>query len=95
MIWFGMTMMTIGFGLFINFDVHSSWAKIIIYQIIAGIGVGPNFQAPLIALQSLVPVSLLPTICILVHTDNLHRNATSRLQPQHSDLLATLVPPSR
>jgi len=55
LIWFGMTMMTIGFGLFIDLDVNSSWAKIIIYQIIAGIGVGPNFQAPLIALQSLVP----------------------------------------
>ncbi|KAF1944083.1 hypothetical protein EJ02DRAFT_420661 [Clathrospora elynae] len=55
MIWFGMIMMTLGFGLFIDLDVHSSWAKIIIYQIIAGIGVGPNFQSPLIALQSLVP----------------------------------------
>lgn len=59
MIWFGMFMMTLGFGLFIDFDVNTSWAKIIIYQIIAGIGVGPNFQSPLIALQSLVPVSLL------------------------------------
>ncbi|KAF1359528.1 MFS general substrate transporter [Lizonia empirigonia] len=38
-IWFGMFMMTL----------------IIIYQVIAGIGVGPNFQAPLIAMQSLVP----------------------------------------
>lgn len=57
LIWFGMAMMTLGFGLFIDFDVNSSWAKIIIYQIIAGIGVGPNFQSPLIALQSLVPVS--------------------------------------
>ncbi|OAL55788.1 hypothetical protein IQ07DRAFT_498789 [Pyrenochaeta sp. DS3sAY3a] len=55
MIWFGMFMMTLGFGLFIDFDVNTSWAKIIIYQIIAGIGVGPNFQSPLIALQSLVP----------------------------------------
>ncbi|KAI4915714.1 hypothetical protein J4E90_004160 [Alternaria incomplexa] len=55
MIWFGMIMMTLGFGLFIDFDVNSSWAKIIVYQIIAGIGVGPNFQSPLIALQSLVP----------------------------------------
>lgn len=57
-IWFGMFMMTLGFGLFIDLDANSSWAKIIIFQIIAGIGVGPNFQAPLIALQSLVPVSL-------------------------------------
>jgi MFS family permease len=56
-IWFGMTLMTIGTGLFIDLGANSSWAKIIIYQAIAGIGVGPNFQAPLIALQSLVPVS--------------------------------------
>ncbi|KAF2750771.1 hypothetical protein M011DRAFT_396133 [Sporormia fimetaria CBS 119925] len=54
-IWAGMFIMTLGFGLFIDLDQYSSWAKIIIYQIIAGIGVGPNFQAPLIALQSLVP----------------------------------------
>ncbi|KAF2118543.1 major facilitator superfamily-domain-containing protein [Lophiotrema nucula] len=54
-IWFGLTLMTLGFGLFIDLGVHSSWAKIIIYQIIAGIGVGPNFQSPLIALQSSVP----------------------------------------
>jgi hypothetical protein len=59
LIWFGMIMMTLGFGLFIDFDVNSPWSKIIVYQIIAGIGVGPNFQAPLIALQSLVPVSKL------------------------------------
>ncbi|RYN33529.1 hypothetical protein AA0115_g3203 [Alternaria tenuissima] len=56
MIWFGMILMTLGFGLFIDFDVNTSWAKIIVFQIIAGIGVGPNFQSPLIALQSLVPV---------------------------------------
>ncbi|XP_014553264.1 hypothetical protein COCVIDRAFT_108168 [Bipolaris victoriae FI3] len=55
MIWLGMFMMTLGFGLFIDLNVNSSWAKIIIYQIIAGIGIGPNFQSPLIALQSLVP----------------------------------------
>ncbi|KAF2681833.1 multidrug resistance protein fnx1 [Lentithecium fluviatile CBS 122367] len=54
-IWFGFFMMTLGFGLFIDLGPNSSWAKIIIYQIIAGIGVGPNFQSPLIALQSLVP----------------------------------------
>jgi hypothetical protein len=57
LIWCGMALMALGFGLFIDLDVNSSWAKIIIYQIIAGIGVGPNFQSPLIALQSLVPVS--------------------------------------
>ena len=51
-IWFGLTLMTVGFGLFIDLWLNSNWAKIILYQIVAGIGVGPNFQAPLIALQS-------------------------------------------
>lgn len=49
---FGFVLQTIGYGLFINLDARSSWAKIIIYQIIGGLGNGPNFQAPLIALQS-------------------------------------------
>ncbi|OCK80690.1 hypothetical protein K432DRAFT_452134 [Lepidopterella palustris CBS 459.81] len=53
-IWFGLVLMTLGFGLFIDLSPTSSWAKIILYQIVAGIGVGPNFQSPLIALQSLV-----------------------------------------
>lgn len=60
--------MTLGFGLFIDFDVNSSWAKIIVYQIVAGIGVGPNFQAPLIALQSLVPVSQLAQLRFVVES---------------------------
>ena len=53
-IWFGLVFMTLGFGLYINFPDYPSWPRIIIFQIIAGIGAGPNFQAPLIALQSLV-----------------------------------------
>ncbi|KAH8807869.1 putative dothistromin transporter [Xylogone sp. PMI_703] len=51
-IYFGLTLMTLGYGLFIDLSRTSSWAKIIIYQIVAGLGVGPNFQGPLIALQS-------------------------------------------
>ncbi len=47
--------MTLGFGLFIDLPATTSWPRIILYQIVAGIGVGPNFQAPLIALQTLVP----------------------------------------
>ncbi|KXJ96128.1 major facilitator superfamily-domain-containing protein [Microdochium bolleyi] len=50
----GMVLMTLGFGLYNDYDAHSSWAKIVLYQIVAGIGVGPNFQAPLIGLQSTV-----------------------------------------
>ncbi|KAI9669406.1 MAG: hypothetical protein M1831_000442 [Alyxoria varia] len=53
-IYAGMFLMCLGYGLFIDFDAHSSWAKIILYQIVAGIGVGPNFQAPLIALQNFI-----------------------------------------
>ena len=54
-IWLGLFLMTLGFGLFIDLPVGSTWGRIIPFQIIAGIGVGPNFQAPLIALQTLVP----------------------------------------
>ncbi|KAF1355008.1 MFS multidrug transporter-like protein [Delphinella strobiligena] len=53
-IWFGFFFMTLGMGLFIDFDATSGWAKIIIFQIIVGMGIGPNFQAPLIALQTKV-----------------------------------------
>lgn len=51
-IWFGLTVMTVGFGLLIDLDASPNWPKIIIFQIVAGIGVGPNFQSPLIALQT-------------------------------------------
>ncbi|KJZ77361.1 hypothetical protein HIM_03085 [Hirsutella minnesotensis 3608] len=48
----GLFIMTLGFGLLTDLGDDRNWAKIIIFQIIAGIGVGPNFQAPLIALQA-------------------------------------------
>lgn len=51
-IWFGMFMMTLGYGLFVDFDANSNWAKLALYQIIAGVGIGPLFQAPIIALQA-------------------------------------------
>lgn len=51
-IWFGLVIMSVGFGLFIDLDPKANWAKIIVFQIVAGVGVGPLFQAPLIALQS-------------------------------------------
>ncbi|KAL2137263.1 hypothetical protein VTI74DRAFT_4994 [Chaetomium olivicolor] len=51
---FGMVVMTLGFGLFIDLEARANWAKIVLYQLVAGIGVGPNFQAPLIALQTTV-----------------------------------------
>lgn len=48
----GLSVMTLGFGLFIDLDADSSLAKMVLYQVVAGIGVGPNFQSPLIALQA-------------------------------------------
>ncbi|KAH7001508.1 major facilitator superfamily-domain-containing protein [Ilyonectria destructans] len=48
----GLLITVLGFGLFIDLESRANWPKIIIFQIIAGIGIGPNFQAPLIALQT-------------------------------------------
>ena len=48
----GMLTSTLGYGLFIDLKSYTSWPRIIMYQLISGIGIGPNFQAPLIAIQS-------------------------------------------
>ncbi|CRG88229.1 putative MFS-type transporter C16A3,17c [Talaromyces islandicus] len=48
----GMGLMTLGFGLFIDLKPYASWPRIIIYQILAGAGTGPNFQSPLVAIQA-------------------------------------------
>ncbi|KIM97822.1 hypothetical protein OIDMADRAFT_203009 [Oidiodendron maius Zn] len=53
-IWLGTSVLVLGFGLFQDLDLTANWAKIILFQIVAGIGVGPNFQSPLIALQTKV-----------------------------------------
>lgn len=51
-IWAGMALLVLGHGLYIDLPARMSWVRIIMYQLVAGIGTGPNFQAPLIALQS-------------------------------------------
>ncbi|KAH6900344.1 major facilitator superfamily-domain-containing protein [Thelonectria olida] len=48
----GFVVAVIGFGLFTDLESQANWTKIIIFQIIAGLGIGPNFQAPLLALQT-------------------------------------------
>jgi MFS family permease len=50
----GMMFLTLGFALFIDLPEYTSWGRVIIYQMIAGIGVGPNFQSPMMALQNSV-----------------------------------------
>lgn len=57
---FGFVLLVLGLGLFYDLPNSSTWSKIILYQIIAGFGVGLFgvgliFQPPLIALQSNVP----------------------------------------
>ena len=54
LIWIGPVLLTIGNGLFIHFQVSSSTAEIVIFQIIAGLGAGMLFEPPLIAIQALV-----------------------------------------
>jgi MFS family permease len=54
-IYVGVATMLLGNGLYIHFSTHSSLGEFIGVQIVAGIGAGLLFQAPLIALQALVP----------------------------------------
>ncbi|KAL2814832.1 major facilitator superfamily domain-containing protein [Aspergillus granulosus] len=51
-IWLGMTFVTLGTGLFINYNVSTALGKVIGYQILSGFGCGLLFFPPLIALQS-------------------------------------------
>lgn len=50
----GFAFSALGFGLLIDLTSHQTWSKIILFQIICGIGIGPNFQALLLALQTQV-----------------------------------------
>ncbi|KAH7018029.1 major facilitator superfamily-domain-containing protein [Microdochium trichocladiopsis] len=59
-IWFAVLMMTLGSGLLINLGTEVSWAKIVCFQIILGLGTGPLFQVPMIALQSQLQPKLIP-----------------------------------
>ncbi|KAF4967071.1 hypothetical protein FSARC_5363 [Fusarium sarcochroum] len=48
----GAVLMTLGTGLFISLGQHKEWAKLIVYELIAGLGCGVLFQNPMIALQT-------------------------------------------
>ncbi|KAF1986292.1 MFS general substrate transporter [Aulographum hederae CBS 113979] len=50
----GMVFMTLGYLLFTDLPTYASWPRLILYQFIAGAGVGPNFQAPILATQAIV-----------------------------------------
>lgn len=53
----GYALMTLATGLYIDFDAHSSMAKIVLYQIIAGIGGGVLLTTFLPAVQGALPQS--------------------------------------
>ncbi|GAB7336770.1 hypothetical protein MBLNU13_g10861t2 [Cladosporium sp. NU13] len=48
----GISVATIGFGLFINPPGDKNFTKLVIYQVVAGAGLGPNYESPLLALQA-------------------------------------------
>ncbi|KAF6818753.1 multidrug resistance protein fnx1 [Colletotrichum sojae] len=50
----GMAVATVGFGLFRDLPADRNFTKIVLYQMVAGLGIGPNFQSPLIAVQTSV-----------------------------------------
>ena len=52
--WVGSFFMCLGFGLFISFDANTSTGRAVGFQMIAGLGQGILFEAPLIAIQSQV-----------------------------------------
>ena len=54
LIWIGMALTSLGFGLFITLSVSTSLTKIVFLEIVAALGVGLVFQPLLIAFQSAV-----------------------------------------
>lgn len=51
----GLAIMTLGTGLFITLPLDMDWANLIAFQVVSGIGVGMNFEGPLLAVQTVVP----------------------------------------
>ncbi|KAH6693758.1 major facilitator superfamily domain-containing protein [Plectosphaerella plurivora] len=90
-IYVGTVMMTLGSGLFISFGTECELAKIITFQMIAGVGAGLLFQSPMIALQNFLHQkdiaaamsayaflrSLFTSISIVIGTVLIQRSLTS------------------
>ena len=54
LIWVGVTLLTIGSGLYVHLNATSSIGSIIAFEVVAGLGAGLLFDPPLIAIQALV-----------------------------------------
>ena len=50
----GMALSMIGFGLLSTYGSSRDWAKIIVFQIILGMGLGPNTFTPIVAIQRMI-----------------------------------------
>ena len=46
LMWIGMLLMTVGFGLFIHLDATSPLIQIVGFQLVAGLGSGMLFEPP-------------------------------------------------
>jgi hypothetical protein len=49
--WIGTVLMTLGTGLFVSMDAHTSTARAIGFELIEGVGAGLLFEPPLLAIQ--------------------------------------------
>ena len=54
LMWVGLSLLTLGNGLFIHFGVTTKVAELVISQVVVGVGSGMLFEPPLIALQAQV-----------------------------------------
>ncbi|KAI5287234.1 hypothetical protein KEM54_006139, partial [Ascosphaera aggregata] len=71
-LWFGMGCFTLGLGLFVDLPQGHDWAKLVLYQGVTGIGAGPCFQSPLIALQSQInPIDIATATSTFAFTRNI------------------------
>lgn len=101
-LYFGLVIMILGFGLLIDLPDSKSWAKIILFQIVAGIGAGPLFNAPLLALQAMVAPHDIATATSTFFFSRVLSSAVSvviggvvfqnEMQRRHPTLLAALGP---
>ena len=101
-IWVGMAILTLAHGLYIKLPASASWPRIIIFQIVSGIGVGSLFLAPLIALQTHCEARDMATITSTFHFMRQLANAIGVViggvifqnrMAAHAPGLASAVPP--
>ncbi|KZT58571.1 MFS general substrate transporter [Calocera cornea HHB12733] len=59
--WFGLSVMTLGFGLMTTLDNYSSIARQEVFLLVAAIGMGCLFQPPLIGVQAAMPLKDMAT----------------------------------